>query len=274
MKATGYCKRKLQQWSGNTIKIVTLKLKTMKKNLLLIIVLALAFNGLKAQKVVFKDDFEGYTEGFSLSDTSYVIWEGGATVVVGAANSGTKYAKCVPSANNFYLRKTLTLEVGKTYFFEVMTKSPDAKNHRAVAKLGSRTIQGDLLNKTEWTKTTINFTVSAGETEAIFWVYSFPVSEVHVDDFKIAEEGATKVSALKKSDITVLPTSSNGMFRISGSEAISECTVYNLNGQMIKKYANVNSTEAKINLTDSPNGLYILHVKDAKGIKEVKKIFR
>ncbi len=246
----------------------------MKKNLLFIIVLVLAFTGLKAQSTVFKDDFESYAEGVSLAESGYIIWEGGATVTVGAANSGTKYAKCMPSANNFYLRKTLTLEVGKTHTFEVMTKSPDGKNHRAVAKIGDRTIQGDLLNKTDWTKTSIEFTVAQGETEAIFWVYSFPVSEVQVDDFIITKKVTTGISEFRNTNISVLPAQSAGIFRISGLNEIYECTVYNLNGQMIKKYANVNSTEAKINLTDSPNGLYILHVKDANGIKEVKKIFR
>jgi hypothetical protein len=244
----------------------------MKKNLLVITVFMLFVSGIQAQNYVFKDDFQGYDEGFSLADTSYVIWEGGAVIATGEA--GNKFAKCQPAGNNFYLRKPVTLEVGKSYIFEVTTKSPDGKNHRAVAKLGERTIQGDLLNKTEWTKTTIEFTVADGEAEAILWVYSFPVSEVDVDDFMIYEKGTTKITEFRNAKINVFPSQSPGEFRVLGTEEISECSVYNINGKLIKKYARVNSGELKINLSDSPNGIYLISVKDIQNEISVKKIFR
>jgi hypothetical protein len=138
---------------------------------------------------VFADDFEGYDAAFNLADTGYIIWEGGATVVEvegeDAANSGTKYAHLSPSAQNYYFRRPLELEEGADYVFELFTRSPEAKNHRAVAKIGDRSIQGPLQNATEWTKTSIEFTVGAGETSAIFWIYSFPMSRVDLDDFGI-----------------------------------------------------------------------------------------
>jgi hypothetical protein len=138
---------------------------------------------------VFADDFEGYEAAYNLADTGYILWEGGATVVVvegeDAAYSGTKYAHLSPSAQNYYFRRPLDLEEGADYLFEAVTRSPGEKNHRAVAKIGDRSIQGPLQNATEWTKTSIEFTVGAGETSAIFWIYSFPVSRVDLDDFGI-----------------------------------------------------------------------------------------
>lgn len=153
---------------------------------------------------VFADDFEGYENGFNLADTGYIMWEGGATVVDvevdggRVANSGTKYAHLSPSANNYYFRRPLDLEEGVDYVFELFTRSPGAKNHRAVAKIGDRTIQGPLQSDTVWTKTSIEFTVGAGETSAIFWVYSYPVSRVDLDDFGIYKkvDGSGTLSAL------------------------------------------------------------------------------
>lgn len=244
----------------------------MKKILLIISVFVVCFSGLKAQNYVFKDDFQGYAEGFSLADTTYVLWEGGATVAIGEANN--KYANCQPGGNNFYLRKSLTLEAGKSYIFDVMTKSPGGKNHRAVAKLGDRTVQGDLVNKTEWTKTSLEFTVADGETEAVLWVYSYPVSEVDVDDFMIYEKVTTKIANFSNAGIQLLPSQSQGEFRLLCPEEISECSVYNINGSIIRKYNHINSTETKINLSDAPNGIYLVHVKDIQGMVSVKKIFR
>lgn len=157
-----------------------------------------------AYVAVFADDFEGYEDGYNLADTGYVLWEGGATVVdvevAGGrvANSGTKYAHLSPSANNYYFRRPLDLEEGADYVFELFTRSPGAKNHRAVAKIGDRTIQGPLQNDTVWTKTSVEFTVGAGETSAIFWVYSYPVSRVDLDDFGIYKkvDGSGTLSGL------------------------------------------------------------------------------
>lgn len=162
---------------------------------------------------VFADDFEGYENAFNLADTGYIMWEGGATVVDvaveggDAAYGGTKYAHLSPSANDYYFRRPLDLEEGADYMYQVITRSPGAKNHRAVAKIGDRTIQGPLLSATEWTNTTIEFTVGAGETSAIFWVYSYPVSRVDLDDFGIYKkvDASGALEELSITDVTLDP---------------------------------------------------------------------
>jgi len=148
------------------------------------------FSILNAQTVVFEDDFESYADGYNLVDAGYDVWKGTATVsdvtIDGeTANSGNKYAQCQPGEANYYFRKTLIVEQGKNYTFEVFTKSPEGKNHRPVVKVGARIIQGDLLKLTEWTKTNIEFTPEAGEDTLVMWIYSFPTTRVDVDDFRL-----------------------------------------------------------------------------------------
>ncbi|PWD98915.1 glycosyl hydrolase [Marinilabilia rubra] len=137
--------------------------------------------------IVFQDGFETYDPGADLGGKGYSVWEGNANVASGDAFSGDNFAQCEPNNNSFYFRKKLTLEEGKTYTFEVMTKSPEGKNHKAVAKIGDRNIGGDLVSSTEWTKSSYTFTTGEGETKAIVFIYSWPVSRVDVDDITIKE---------------------------------------------------------------------------------------
>lgn len=138
-----------------------------------------------AQTVIFEDQFENYNPGFDLAGAGYVLWTGTASVAEGDAADGTHYAVLQPTANNCYFRRSFTLEEGQSYTFEVDTRSPDGMNHRAVAKVGTRTIQGSLVNQTTWTKSSITFTVEAGESEVTLWIYSYPVNRVDIDGFKL-----------------------------------------------------------------------------------------
>ena len=140
---------------------------------------------ISAQVVIFEDQFDNYNSDFDLAKAGYVLWEGTASVTEGDAVSGTRFATLQPTANNCYFRRTFTLEEGRSYTFEVYTRSPEGMNHRAVAKVGARIIQGPLVNQTSWTKSSVTFTVEAGESEVVLWVYSYPLSSVDIDGFKL-----------------------------------------------------------------------------------------
>ena len=201
---------------------------------------------------VFADDFEGYENGFNLADTGYIMWEGGATVVDvevdggRVANSGTKYAHLSPSANNYYFRRPLDLEEGIDYVFELFTRSPGAKNHRAVAKIGERSIQGPLQSDTVWTKTSIEFTVGAGETSAIFWIYSFPVSRVDLDDFGIYKkvDGSGTLSALSIDVGTLDPEFEQFTFDYMAELPAGTTTIPAVSASAFEEDATVNITDA------------------------------
>lgn len=249
----------------------------MKKTLLFVFAVLMGLPTLlEAQATVFEDDFESYANGYNLVDAGYAVWAGTATVTDvsvagGDAFSGNNFAQCQPDNNDFYLRKNLTLEEGKTYTFEVMTKSPDGKNHRAVAKVGDRSIQGDLVNATDWTKTSITFTVGAGETDVIVWVYSWPVSRVDVDDFRVVEESATAISNVKADAVQVAQTAS-GEFLVSAENNISSLSVYTSGGQLVKQVVNTGTSEVKFNLNGQSQGLYVLCIEDVRGNVSVKKV--
>ncbi|MDT8432714.1 MAG: cadherin-like beta sandwich domain-containing protein [Bacteroidales bacterium] len=201
---------------------------------------------------VFADDFEGYENAFNLADTGYVLWEGGATVVDvdaeggKAANSGTKYAHLSPSANNFYFRRPLELEEGTDYVFELFTKSPGSKNHRAVAKIGDRTIQGPLVSDTVWTKTSLEFTVGTGEASAIFWVYSYPVSRVDLDDFGIYKkvDASGTLSALSIDGVSLDPEFDLFTFNYAAELAAGTSTAPTVTATAFEDDATVSITDA------------------------------
>jgi hypothetical protein len=248
----------------------------MKKTLLFVFAALMSLTTIEAQDVVFEDDFESYENGYSLGLAGYDLWSGSATVTDvdiegGDAFSGKNFAQCEPDDNNFYFRKNLTLEEGKTYTFEVMTKSPDGKNHRAVVKVGDRDIQGDLVNATDWIKTSVTFTVGAGETDAVMWVYGWPISRIDVDDFKVLDESATAISNVKAGAVQVAKTAS-GEFMISAENNLSSLSAYTLGGQLIKQMNRLNTSEITFNLNGQSQGLYLLRIEDVKGIITMRKV--
>src|SRR6056297_1681982 len=189
---------------------LTIKNKfVMKKNVLLTFALLTGFSFLAAQTVVFGDDFESYADDANLADAGYVIWEGGAvvsdvTIDGGTAVSGNKIAVLQPASNSSYFRKVVDVEEGKNYTFEAMTKSPGAKNHRIGYVLGSDgAVQAPLVGETEWTKSTLSFTPAAGQTSVVLFVFSWPISPVHVDDFILTVEEGSITATLSDLSIDV-----------------------------------------------------------------------
>ncbi len=142
----------------------------MKKQVFFFIALTLSAWTAHAQTVVFEDNFEAHETGTPMVELEWVVWEGGALIAEGEAHSGSKYVLCQPSSNNFYLRKPITLEVGKTYKYEVATKSPNSFNHRPQVRAGTRTIQGELANNDTWVVKEIEFTVEEGEEDVVLIV--------------------------------------------------------------------------------------------------------
>jgi len=229
--------------------------------------------GTNAQSVVFGDDFESYDVGTNLAEKGYILWEGGATVEA-QADTTNKIAVCTPSAQNFYFRREFTLEEGKSYTFEVSTKSPDAKNHRVVARVGERNVQSELINSTTWKKTTLKFTVGTGETKVILWVYSFPVNAVHLDNYKLIDDNgvATKIGELSELSVQMFPNPTIGALNIYHSTAIASLNIYDIAGKLIETRNDINLEQYRMDLTSYQKGVYFVAVKDVNGNKSTRKI--
>ena len=66
-----------------------------------------------------------------------------------------------------------------------------------------------------------------------------------------------------KNKINVYPNPSNGVFTVSFDNASSlQYEVYNVLGQNVMK-GELTSSDNTVNLTESPNGIYILRLTDA-----------
>lgn len=258
-----------------------LNLCVMKKQLLLLLVLPAISLALNAQ-TVFEDDYESYDDGTNLTSEGYAVWAGVATVVddqvqteESPAYSGHKYAKCIPDDNNFYLRKSITLEEGKTYTFEVVTRSPAGKNHKIAIDLGEgdgkRTVASSLVNNTTWSKVSVEVEVGSGETSAVAYVYSWPKTRVDVDDFKIYEGTATRISKNEMKSFKVFPNPSEGVFNLTGENTIKEYVVFNSAGQVVNSVSSVGNSRTSVDLSGMPKGVYLIKVTDDKGVNHMVK---
>lgn len=245
----------------------------MKKCLIFLGILLASVVGANAQTVVFEDDFESYEIGTNLADEGYVIWEGGATVQYDGETTN-KLADCNPSNNNFYFRRSFTLEEGKSYTFEVSTKSPGEKNHRIVAKVGDRNVQSELINAAEWTKTTLNFTVGAGETNVIFWIYSYPISAVHIDNFKLIDDVGTssQFKEMKESSVRIFPNPTKGELQINHDTKILSLRIYTISGKLIEVFNDLNQMHYTLDLKSYKRGTYFVTLVDDKEKSHTEKV--
>lgn len=241
----------------------------MKKSILFTFVFMFFVTLMSAQTIVLNENFDSYEDGYNLAEAGFILWEGDASVVSGDAVSGGKYAELKPSANNYYFRRIITLDEGKDYVFEVQTRSPEAKNHRAVVKVGAESIQGDIVNSTTWTKSSIPFSVTDGNTEVTLWIYSYPNFVLHADDFILYE--ATTGVENTQATIFNLKKLQSGLFRVDGEENITSYQIYDAAGRMLLQ-SDLLSRNFTVNLAAFSKGMYILKVKGENGWQQTCKL--
>ena len=250
----------------------------MKKLFLLSIAFIASFS-LMSQNVIFEDNFESYAGDSSLHGDVYKVWEGTALVVdttgTGTtAYDGSKYATSDISKNNWMLRKAVTLEAGKTYTLSVATRNLEGKKHVV------QVIPGDTYSdanvecfNTDWELHTTQFTVVAGKEEVIIAVYRWPKTAVHVDAIKLIEGVATELSSKKQETLTVSQMIDGNISIFSPSE-IKDINVYSLSGKLVHTSRNLNTKRTDLAIDNLSEGIYILSLVDANGIKSTKKIMK
>lgn len=92
---------------------------------------------------------------------------------------------------------------------------------------------------------------------------------------KISNE-LISANPLFNNEWVIYPNPSNGLFKISPHEigTDSQIKIYNPSGQLMKTVDNIKSKEIELNLSDYPTGIYVVTLKNSKGIqyKKIQKV--
>jgi len=234
-------------------------------------------NGSNDNSIVFEDYFETYTNGQDLS-SFYTVWAGPANAVDGTqtstwgtASEGDGFGKSNDAKEAFYLRKTFTLEAGKTYVWELATKMTDGEKHSLNVLPGDIYPKKECYNST-WEKHNVEFTVQSDNTSVTLALYRWPKKNLYFDNFVLKEKdyntATYDITQFKLEGVLIYPNPvreilnikldddrlSNGIFR-----------VYNVYGNLVMQGLQANS----IDVSSLSAGIYffILENRMAKFVK-------
>ena len=95
-----------------------------------------------------------------------------------------------------------------------------------------------------------------------------------VDDFKVTSSNLA-VNEVLSSKFSVYPNPTNGQIFLSNAEGISvsEISMTDLNGRVVKTVKLGDVTEASVDISDLSAGIYMMNISSEQG-KAVKKIVR
>ncbi len=258
----------------------------MKKNVLFIAFVLVSFTAaVKAQTNVWFDNFESYTENQNMatgaSGALYDIWEGTSNAwntanhVGSTAANGSQFAVgVVGSRLNWAMRKTLLLTAGKSYVFEVYTKS--VINHSIVAKVGAlANVTTGNVTSADWTKRSVSFTVPDGQSSTVVWIYQYnKTNPILVDDFRVYEDLGTSInSTLAQNDIT-LSTIDYGKFELNSQNSIDSYKIFTLEGRLLQSINSLNSKSADIDVSNFSNNVFLLKAIGANGLTKSFKLIK
>jgi len=81
----------------------------------------------------------------------------------------------------------------------------------------------------------------------------------------------TSINA-KKSNISIYPNPSNGVFTISGIEVNASINIYNAIGELVKSIQSTDNNTT-VDLSDYSNGIYFIKIKNNKG-EAIQKLIK
>lgn len=215
---------------------------------------------------IFMDDFEKYPDGQSLGGF-YTIWEGQAnavdarvTAAHGTAFKGDKFGRSNNTHNDFFLRKTFTLEPGKEYVWELATRMTDGNKHVMQVVPGTVYPNKECFNS-EWELHSVEFTVIESNPEVTLSLYRWPKKFLYFDNFVLREkDNATAVFPSKpreRSRLVVYPNPAGNVLHLKGIELEHhEVKVYDLRG--VKVLSKVFSGQIDISFLTA--GLYLIKI--------------
>lgn len=124
----------------------------------------------------------------------------------------------------------------------------------------------------EWTKYTYDLSAYIGQTIYIaFYSSTTNLLFIGIDDFEISSN-TLGVSEAAVNKASVYPNPVADILHIKNKNTMSEITVYDLSGKIVKK-ENPNSDRAEINVSSLATGNYLVKIKD-KVAEQTYKIIK
>ena len=172
------------------------------------------------------------------------------------------------------LFQVLDVVAGAQYTLTFYGKLRDAgQSFNAVVKdelTGGKPLIGSVaVNADTWTSYSVNFTAPAQGKVRVLFYKANGTGPFYVDDITFGL--ATALESTEINTFSVAPNPSSGLFKINGTETITDYTVYNAAGQIVKE-TRVSGQEASVDLSGKSHGLYMVQVNSISGKTEVLKV--
>ncbi|MGC6430611.1 MAG: T9SS type A sorting domain-containing protein [Jejuia sp.] len=162
----------------------------------LLIVVSLSISG----QTAFEENFESLANGLDLTTESYVLskkssYSGTITAVVNES-AGNKFARMVGTPNGsagMQITKSITVEAGKSYTFEMESKGPFKRQLRVLSSsdvlMQSSTDYkpNTSAEQNAWYKQEVSFFVPSGETSVKIAFHHYWSGTIDLDNIKVVE---------------------------------------------------------------------------------------
>jgi hypothetical protein len=120
----------------------------------------------------------------------------------------------------------------------------------------------------------VDFTAPGDSVKILFSKWADSPGRAGIDNVVVELKTiTTSVSRIKSNDFKIAQFPS-GRFVVTGTSAISDLNVYNLNGTLVKQIANRRAPELSFSINENPQGVYIIQIKDVQGNFAVKRVVK
>jgi hypothetical protein len=206
-------------------------------------------------------------------------WTGTNIGVLSNENTyeGTTCGRILAGAGN--LQQTVYVAPLATYDLSFYTKwfvSPsegpisvqilNASNNEVIAKKLMTT-------NTNWNLIELSFTVPAGVTSIKFYVDKKTATPGwFIDNALLIKSESLAISTFDVNAFNMYPNPTSGVCIVNTKTPIHSYAIYNLQGQLIEKAADLNLLKLAINLTNKTKGVYIISIEDHNGKQSSNKL--
>lgn len=206
-------------------------------------------------------------------------WTGTNIGVLSNANTyeGTTSGRILAGAGN--LQQTVNVAPLATYDLSFYTKwfvspSEGPTSVQILNASNNEVIASKLMtNNTNWNLIELSFTVPAGVTSITFSVdKKTGTPGWFIDNALLIKSESLAISTFDVNAFNMYPNPTSGVFNITTKTPIHSYVIYNLQGQLIEKAADLNLLKLAINLTNKTKGVYIISIEDHNGKQSTHKL--